>query len=216
MAVKGNIGEGSIFGEWVVISKECIHKKSGNLWECRCSCGTVKLVKAASLYSGVSKCCRTCSYKTRTEPGRGYKHLSPHWDRYGGMLSRCNTPTAIMYHRYGALGIKIYQPWVDNFWEYHDYIENVLGKKPEGDYSIDRIDSKGNYEPGNLRWLDRVGQNNNKTGLIEVTYKGFTSSLQYFCKENSLNYKKCFRYYKKHGTLPLEYFLTNFKETENV
>ena len=38
----------------------------------------------------------------------------------------------------------------------------ALGKYPGPGYSVDRIDNDGHYEAGNIRWADRVTQQNNR------------------------------------------------------
>ena len=41
-----------------------------------------------------------------------------------------------------------------------------MGERPQ-DYSLDRINPFGNYEPGNIRWADAETQANNKKSNYE-------------------------------------------------
>jgi hypothetical protein len=52
----------------------------------------------------------------------------------------------------------------DEFWQ-------ELGERPVN-ASLDRIDPKGNYEPGNVRWATVAEQNRNRRNNIFVYYKG--------------------------------------------
>jgi hypothetical protein len=58
---------------------------------------------------------------------------------------------------YGGKGIIVCDRWINSFTNFLD----DMGKMPEG-YSIDRIDSDGNYEPSNCRWADKQTQINNR------------------------------------------------------
>lgn len=41
------------------------------------------------------------------------------------------------------------------------WIDENLGPCPDG-HSLDRIDTEGDYAPGNVRWADRTTQNRNR------------------------------------------------------
>ena len=74
------------------------------------------------------------------------------------MIDRCNNPRNISYKWYGAKGISVAPEWVGNF---RAFIEHV-GDKPGPEYSLDRIDRNGNYEPGNVRWATEKQQQRNR------------------------------------------------------
>jgi nucleoside-diphosphate-sugar epimerase len=56
------------------------------------------------------------------------------------------------------------------FESYEQFLKE-LGPRPEGS-SLDRIDPKGNYEPGNVRWATQAKQNRNKRNNVFVVYEG--------------------------------------------
>lgn len=63
------------------------------------------------------------------------------------MKDRCLNARCKNYENYGGRGVKVYAPWINS---YDDFIQ-YLGAKPTDDHSLDRIDSNGHYEPGNVR-----------------------------------------------------------------
>lgn len=84
---------------------------------------------------------------------------------YEGMIERCYYPKASRYYRYGGRGITVCDRWsrkpdkkATGFWNFvHD-----MGPKPGPSYSLDRIDSDGNYCPENCRWATQQTQTANK------------------------------------------------------
>ena len=80
------------------------------------------------------------------------------------------------YPEYGGRGISVYENWAvkgyhgttepaPGFLSWLSYVEEHLGDKPEG-HTLDRIESTGNYEPGNIRWANIQTQNLNRRHKI--------------------------------------------------
>jgi hypothetical protein len=68
---------------------------------------------------------------------------------------RCNNPNNAAYPAYGGRGIK-------NMLGSVDEIFSSIGRRPEGGYSIDRIDNNDHYRVGNIRWATSKQQANNR------------------------------------------------------
>lgn len=47
-----------------------------------------------------------------------------------------------------------------------------MGGRPSTDYSLERINNNGNYEPSNCRWATDMEQNRNKRTNHWVEYEG--------------------------------------------
>jgi len=73
------------------------------------------------------------------------------------MHQRCYNSNCHKYSDYGARGIKVCERW-------HEYDNFLLdmGKRPVGDYSLDRKDNDGDYSPENCRWTDPYTQAHNR------------------------------------------------------
>ena len=92
-----------------------------------------------------------------------YKHgqakrgqLTLEYETWHCMKQRCQNPNNDRYKDYGGRGIKVCSRW-QNF---RNFFED-MGKKPGSEYSIDRINNNGNYEPNNCKWSTSKEQANN-------------------------------------------------------
>lgn len=47
----------------------------------------------------------------------------------------------------------MHEAWRNNYRAFRDYVNHELGKRPGGAY-LKRIDTKGDFAPGNLQWAD--------------------------------------------------------------
>lgn len=82
------------------------------------------------------------------------------------MKSRCLSPSAAGYSRYGGRGIAVCERWL----KFEGFLAD-MGERPSGS-SIERIDPNGNYEPSNCRWATSKEQGRNRTSNVFVSYKG--------------------------------------------
>jgi hypothetical protein len=97
---------------------------------------------------------------------------------WNAMRQRCTNPNSQKWKHYGGRGIKVCDEWLKSFIPFYEHI----GPKPSSEYSLDRINNDGNYEPGNVRWATIYEQNNNmrvkrdpKNGRYKSTTETITS-----------------------------------------
>lgn len=91
---------------------------------------------------------------------------------WSGMKARCYNTKSKAYKNYGGRGIKVCDRWLNSF----DNFLSDMGKKPNKEYTIDRIDNNKGYEPNNCRWADDFTQSNNKRTNFNALIDGKTIS----------------------------------------
>lgn len=100
------------------------------------------------------------------EARRGQHSLE--WERWIAMLTRCTNPKASNFKRYGGRGIKVCERWKLSF---EDFLSD-MGRIPSPDYSIDRENNDGDYEPTNCKWATRSEQQNNRRNTTLIEHDG--------------------------------------------
>lgn len=150
---------GKKFGEWAVLER-IFNDKKGSYWKCQCSCGDVYEVWGHDLKRGETTQCKSCSArKNSTTHGFGTRgKIKAEYNSWSQMKSRCLNKNDKRYRDYGDKGILVYPEWIKSFEKFLEYV----GLKPSKEYSIDRINNEGNYEPGNVRWATPKQQANNR------------------------------------------------------
>lgn len=127
-------------------------------YECRCDCGTVKVIRMDHVRNGRTVSCGCVRSETTTKRttthGKSKTRIYRIWR---DMLNRCHYEKYPERHLYGGRGITVCQQWRESFECFH----TDMGDDPPG-MSIDRIDSDGNYEPGNCKWSTPKEQANNR------------------------------------------------------
>lgn len=200
--VPTEIASGQRFGRYTVIQEaDRQRKKNGasvRMILARCDCGTEKTVRLDCLRSGTTVSCgcfhsdqaRDQGHAKKTH-GKAKTHLYMVWS---AMKQRCHNPRNKSYWRYGARGISVCDEWFNSFEAFSQYV----GVRPEGQ-TIDRIDSSGNYEPGNVRWATYIEQARNTRRNIFVLADGKEMTLPEACELFSFNYETARKSIRKYG-----------------
>jgi hypothetical protein len=125
-----------------------------------CSCGSpVKPYRLTSINRGKAQSCGCFNTDQVTKHGLRF---SKHYHRASNIFKRCQNPENPRYPDYGGRGIEV--RFTRN--ELILYLENLPGFFEGAE--LDRINNDGHYEKGNLRWVTRKENCNNKvrTGII--------------------------------------------------
>jgi len=166
------------FGRWTVIryaGKQGKHP----MWECRCQCGTKKIIHATNLTRHTSQSCgclnseitaqRNRDNAIHGQSGNGSrgKFATPEYEAWIAMLKRCDKPSTRGYQHYGGRGIKVCKRWRSFVNFFAD-----MGPRPSPTHSIDRINNDGDYTPRNCRWSTNREQGRNRRTNVLLTMKG--------------------------------------------
>ncbi len=161
-------------------------------WECKCDCGTIKIIRGASLQNGLTTSCLCMRVPAQIEANstQGGLGRTREYGIWNGMKRRCNDPDDPAYFYYGARGISICTRWHT----FSNFLED-MGKCNDG-LSLDRIDVNGNYEPTNCRWATRNEQARNTRKALKFDGK----PLAQIAEETGVHYGTLYYRLKKHGT----------------
>lgn len=140
-------------------------------------------VKARSIGAPSGKKVKRCIWEPHG------MHRTPTHRTWKAMLDRCLNLNAHGYENYGGRGILVCDQWL----RFSNFFAD-MGLRPKGT-TLDRIDTNGNYEPGNCRWADKKTQRRNSRQRMHYMTIGIeTLCLSDWCKrlglrENLVRYR---------------------------
>lgn len=157
---------GQTINRWTFIRRD---PSGRQIWLCRCSCGTERLVRSANIKNGSSKSCGCHNLEQLTFHGHAKKHgqRTSTYSIWQNIKGRCLNPKDTTFKFYGAKGIQVCTSWQESF---SNFLAD-MGERPEGK-TLDRINPLGDYEPGNCRWATSKEQNRNTTRNFIIEYNG--------------------------------------------
>lgn len=147
------------------------------LYECECDCGNIKNIGSRYLTDGKTVSCG-CKRARSLRMGN-----SPTYKSWINAKQRCYNPNNHNYPNYGGRGIKMCEKWVESF---VSFLED-MGERPSKEYTLDRIDVDGDYEPSNCRWATRRTQSNNRRDNVFLYLNGERLTVSEFSVKYNVN-----------------------------
>jgi hypothetical protein len=179
--IKG-VPVGAIFGRLTVIKQGPIiveGKNRAGTSVCKCECGAITTIRNYVLRRK-ARPARSCGcVKQHGEAQRFNK--SREYRAWIDMKTRCRRDP-----RYKD--IHVCDQWLKDF----NQFLNDMGRCPPG-LTLDRVNNKGNYEPGNCRWTDMKTQNRNRKGNRLITVNGKTMTVSEWMESNGLDVSTFYR-----------------------
>jgi len=175
---------GQIFGRLTVISFDRKQGKNDR-WNCRCECGTERSFLINCLIRRISPT-RSCGcYRRESTASHRFKHghsvtgrpRSALYRAWMNMKDRCDNPNNKDYHNYGGRNISYCKRW-DMF----DGFLSDMEPHPGRNFSLDRIDTNGNYSKDNCRWATPIEQGANRRNVTLLTVDGESKTISQWAK----------------------------------
>lgn len=172
---------GQRVGEWTIKSAGYkVRAGRDTVYDTLCSCGHLATTSASNLANGSSTRCRDCGRAAAADSRKkysGYTYVCPDdklrrrlLGRIAASIQRCRDPNDKGYPNYGGRGIRVHAPWVERRHEYLAYLLTLPGHDDKT-LDMDRIDTDGNYEPGNLRFVTRAVNTNNRRTVQRLQHE---------------------------------------------
>jgi len=155
---------GRRFGRLTALRRSTSNDSYGRpMWDCRCTCGTTRVVTGSNLRRGNSTSCGCFSAegtarRSTTHGDTAHYTKSKEYLAWRHAKHRCFNPKDHAWKNYGGRGITMCDAWKESF----EIFLRDMGRCPPG-LTIDRWpNNDGHYEPGNCRWATRLQQNHNR------------------------------------------------------
>lgn len=156
-----------------------IHDKNGNkvgLFMCSCKEKTICEKVIDKVLTNRIKSCGCLSRrrnKTRSDEYRAWE----------SMKRRCYNKKDQRYNRYGLIGIKVCDRWINSFENFLD----DMGNKPSKKHSLERKNVYKDYSPDNCVWATEIDQQNNRTNNRRLEFGGESFTLSQWSRKLNIS-----------------------------
>lgn len=174
MRKRMEVKQGTRFGMLTIIKEVEPYYYNGHPYRqflCQCDCGKTSITTLGRLRIGMTK---SCGCKSGSRPNHKELTNSRIYNIWRSMKQRCYDSNAISFPNYGGRGISVCDEWRNDFMAFYNW---SIANGYADNLTIDRIDSKGNYEPSNCRWVTYKQQANNTSSNVLVTHNGESHTL---------------------------------------
>jgi hypothetical protein len=157
-----------------------------NFYLCRCDCGKEWLMERCNLTRATSCGCANADILY----ARNIKHGLSHTREYRAwqeIKTRCYNPNYKDWHTYGGRGIRVSAAWLESFEQFF----SDMGECPSK-HQIDRIDTNGDYEAGNCRWVTNRFNSLNRRNTRTATLFGTTAAIGHLADIHGIPYKRLY------------------------
>lgn len=167
---------GNVYGRLTVLGNDP-NSRENVICQCSCENQTIKSINRYNLMKGSVQSCgclqKEIAANTQRTHDMSHTRLYKTWQ---GIKAKCYTPTDKRYNDNGALGIRMYEDWINDFQAFYDWA--MITNYDEDTYNlIDRIDKTKDWEPSNCQWLNLKEKANRKANNVFYTYNGKSQNL---------------------------------------
>lgn len=142
-----------------------------------CECGQSRTILESSKNNpNFSGKCKSCAQTVHGHANTKFR--SGAYNAWKKMIARCKR-----HPHYLKRGIIVCAEWKNDFQSFF----REVGDRPSKFHSLDRINTNGNYEPGNVRWATKFEQANNAVNTVYLTAFGITKCLSDWATDNRCN-----------------------------
>jgi hypothetical protein len=182
---------GKTFNRLQVISLYATDKSRQILWLCRCTCKTLTVTTGKYLRSSRVRSCGCLQRESVTKEINQRQILTPEMIAYNSAKGRCNNPNNEAFDNYGGRGIEF------RFNSFKEFLSEV-GNKPTPKHTIDRIDTDGHYEKGNIRWATFAEQARNRRSNFILKINGQSKPLCDWAESSGISANRITQRIRRH------------------
>jgi hypothetical protein len=163
---------GQRFGRLMVMRRGPSAKAGDVRFWCECDCGRAcVLVTSSNLRHGHSQSCgcqrnEICAAKCRERTRHGATGTPEH-EAWRSSRQRCLNSNHRAFKHYGGRGLQHGFPTFEAFFA-------ELGLRPTKQHTVERIDNRFGYVPGNVEWALPPVQARNRRSNLFLTWQGET------------------------------------------